>query len=277
MLKDIYNSLLSKKQEESNTAAWNNEDILENQAQLFFSIKSIKGLKILDNPIKVYCLASLEKQSVQTSSITINKDQVQIEWNEGYTFDVISSKSILALSIWQGNANVTIPNNSIDGSSSGSNNSKLVGKLYIPFATFKKQFCDQCGGSGSNSGSAQNSPYNSLRNTPPSIMSMMKMSGGSGGFERMSPGHFSPISVNKQQQTQQQIQQQQQQIQQQYQQPPLLQPQPQFWVQPQHPNHAPQPQLPILSKLQETTFERRRSLSVNAQTQFTLVLDPNEE
>ncbi|KAM9988093.1 hypothetical protein ACTFIZ_003459 [Dictyostelium cf. discoideum] len=645
MLKDIYNSLLSKKQEESNMAAWNNEDILETQAQLFFSIKSIKGLKIIDNPIKVYCLASLEKQSVQTSSIVINKDQSQIEWNEGYTFDVISSKSILALSIWQGNANVTVANNSIEGGSN--NNSKLVGKLYIPYATFKKQFCDQwfpltgtsqsvsihvktsftnsskkvtvddfiflrmigrgafgqvnlvkkidtgrlyamkvikkdkclnmnavghtfterkllkkyyhpfivglkysfqtqdslcmvldyigggelfyhiseretfseetarfyigqimlaigflhehgviyrdlklenllmdldgniclvdlglckegiqeghvtytmcgspeyvapeiingtgysksvdwwalgtlfyemiaglppfysedphemtklilssplkfppqisknaaslvslllnrdpskrlgsgesdveeikahpffknvnwskllnkevdppfkphlvgpldlsyfdplctmnsqpinpytinsnlsdqdqmafqgfsysapdiflnssnnnnnnnsnnnttTGGSGSNSGSAQNSPYNSLRNTPPSIISMMKMSGSSGGFERMSPGHFSPISVNKQQQTQQQIQQQQ------HHQPPLLQPQPQFWVQPQHPNHIPQPmaQLPILSKLQETTFERRRSLSVNAQTQFTLVLDPNEE
>ncbi|EGC37997.1 hypothetical protein DICPUDRAFT_149347 [Dictyostelium purpureum] len=152
MLKDIYNSLLSKKQQEEH--AWSlNEDILENQAQLFFSLKSIKGLKI-DEPVRIYCLASLEKQSIQTSSIIV-RDQSPIEWNEGYTFDVISSKSVLALSIWQGNFNQT----NISDSSSKNNNdvkmgspvisgvntnlAKLIGKVYIPFLTFKKQFCDQ--------------------------------------------------------------------------------------------------------------------------------------
>jgi len=146
MLKDIYNSLLSKKQNEQ----WNSV-MLENQAQLFFSLKSIKGLKF-EEPIKIYCVTSLEKQSIQTSTLTLS-DHSNIEWNEGYTFDVMSSNSVLVLSIWQscinncnsnnhnhsGDAMEITPNN-IKGLNS---NGKLIGKLSIPYSTFSKQYLDQ--------------------------------------------------------------------------------------------------------------------------------------
>ncbi|KYQ89788.1 putative protein serine/threonine kinase [Tieghemostelium lacteum] len=127
MLKDIYHSIIKKPANHHTTTTNNNNnhnnnviinpsysnEFLENQAQLFFSLKSIKGFKI-DNstlqqdgtfePVKIYCLASLEKQSIQTSSILISSPQEalsDIEWNEGYTFDVMSSTSVLTLSIWQ--------------------------------------------------------------------------------------------------------------------------------------------------------------------------------
>ncbi|KAF2074894.1 hypothetical protein CYY_003813 [Polysphondylium violaceum] len=144
MLKDIYNSLLSKKQNEQ----WNSV-MLENQAQLFFSLKSIKGLKF-EEPIKIYCVTSLEKQSIQTSTLTISDHSNTIEWNEGYTFDVMSSNSVLVLSIWQSciqnNCNhnhdqqMDITPNNIKGLN---NNGKLIGKLSIPYSTFSRQYLDQ--------------------------------------------------------------------------------------------------------------------------------------
>ncbi|EFA79838.1 hypothetical protein PPL_06657 [Heterostelium album PN500] len=141
--------------------------LLEHPAQLFFSLKSLKGLKTNEESIKIYCLASLEKQTIQTTTLTINKNTDHIEWNEGYTFDVISPSSELLLSIWQTSVNNN--SNSNNNSNNGNENDntddpmsidrnslprsnfifnyqhsgKLVGRLSIPFSMFQTQFIDQ--------------------------------------------------------------------------------------------------------------------------------------
>eukprot|EP01133_Synstelium_polycarpum_P019096 gene19096-22869_t len=144
--------------------------LLENPAQLFFSLKSLKGLRIEDDA-KIYCLVTLEKQTIQTTSITINNN-ANIEWNEGYTFDVISPSSELSLSIWQTNVNNTsnslandvqamsispvtfhphhfgdfegnggsLRKNTVNSLFQKGAQGKLIGKLSIPFSLYSFKF-----------------------------------------------------------------------------------------------------------------------------------------
>eukprot|EP01132_Coremiostelium_polycephalum_P000692 gene692-853_t len=172
MLKDIYNSLVVTNKK----IDWS-EGILDNPSQLFFSLKSLSGLKIepKQEPFKIYCLASLEKQTIQTSSVTVIDNTTPLEWNEGYTFDVMSSNAVLSISIWQSNKSSSLSpdieqqqqqqhnhNNNTTNSITTSLNTeesetssslmksiqnqsgKLIGKLVLPYSNFQKQqFLDQ--------------------------------------------------------------------------------------------------------------------------------------
>ncbi|EGG21580.1 putative protein serine/threonine kinase [Cavenderia fasciculata] len=139
------------------------EVTFDHQAQLFFSLKSIKGLKI-DEPVRIYCLASLEKQTIQTTSINVHPNS-NIEWNEGYTFDVSSPNTELTLTLWQTNVNSIQQSNDQEMSVSPISPSpligngdqsltprksvnmfnigKVIGRVSIPYSVFQTQYLDQ--------------------------------------------------------------------------------------------------------------------------------------
>jgi serum/glucocorticoid-regulated kinase 2 len=89
---------------------------------VFLTVKEILNLNIAD-PTDVYCVISVEKQIIRTSSCKVTKANPVPEWNEGFTFDITIHDAEMGIAVW--------------GKSPKFPSGKLLGLCEVPVAQAK--------------------------------------------------------------------------------------------------------------------------------------------
>jgi len=91
---------------------------------VFLTVKEVLNLDVPD-PTDVYCVISVEKQIIRTSSCKVTKASPIPEWKEGFTFDITTNDAEIGMAVW--------------GKSAKFPSGKLLGLLEVPIAQAKAQ------------------------------------------------------------------------------------------------------------------------------------------